>query len=108
MDISDCRSELINLSFRSEIDVIRRSFNYRAFNHSFYFTSSRLILIATFTVFGVTDSALTAEKAFLAVSMFNTVRLNMTSFFPFAIGQIEEARVSIKRIQVIIYLYLQL
>ena len=51
-------------------------------------------------MFGFTGDALTAEKAFLVASMFNTVRLSMTLFFPFAISQIGEARVSIKRIQV--------
>ena len=79
---------------------MRRSCNYRAFNFSFYFSSSRLILLSTFAVFGFTGEALTAEKAFLAVSMFNTVRLNMTAFFPFAMGNIGEARASITRIQV--------
>ena len=43
---------------------------------------------------------MTAEKAFLVVSLFNTVRLTMTLFFPFAISQLGEAKVSIKRIQV--------
>ena len=42
---------------------------------------------------------LTAEKAFLCLSMFNTVRLSMTLFFPFAISQLGETRVSVKRIQ---------
>lgn len=42
---------------------------------------------------------LTAEKAFLCLSMFNTVRLSMTLFFPFAISQLGETRVSISRIQ---------
>ena len=91
---------MINLSFRKEIDVMRRSCNYRAFNYSFYFSSSRLILLCTFAVFGLTGETLTAEKAFLAVSMFNTVRLNMTAYFPSTIGRIGEALASIKRIQV--------
>ena len=91
---------MINLSFRKEIDVQRRSCNYRAFNYSFYFSSSRLILLCTFALFGLTGQSLTAEKAFLAVSMFNTVKQNMTLFFPWAIGNIGEAIASIKRIQV--------
>jgi ATP-binding cassette subfamily C (CFTR/MRP) protein 4 len=47
------------------------------------------------------SKVLTAEKAFLCLSMFNTVRLSMTLFFPFAISQLGEIRVSISRIQVI-------
>ena len=42
---------------------------------------------------------LTAEKAFLCLSMFNTVRLSMTLFFPLAISGWGEMRVSINRIQ---------
>ena len=45
------------------------------------------------------SKVLTAEKAFLCLSMFNTVRLSMTLFFPFAISQWGEMRVSINRIQ---------
>ena len=62
-------------------------------------------------MYGFTGDILTAEKAFLVASMFNTVRLSMTLFFPFAISQIGEARVSIKRIQVrdhLLFLYIKL
>ena len=80
--------------------MMRRSCNYRAFNFSFFFTASRLILLCTFAVFGFTDSALTAEKAFLVVSMFNTVRGSMTNYFPTALSHLGVATVSIKRVQV--------
>ena len=42
---------------------------------------------------------LTAEKAFLCLSMFNTVLLSITLFFPLAISGWGEMRVSINRIQ---------
>ena len=42
---------------------------------------------------------LTAEKAFLALSLYNTVRLSMTLFFPFAISMLGECRASIDRVQ---------
>ena len=42
---------------------------------------------------------LTSEKAFLALSLYNTVRLSMTLFFPFAISMFGEAKVSINRIE---------
>ena len=94
------RAELINLSFRNEIDVVRRTCNYRAFNFSFFFTASRFILLCTFLVFGFTGDALTAEKAFLVASMFNTVRLSMTLFFPMGLSGLRELGASVKRIQV--------
>ena len=79
---------------------MRRTCNYRAFNFSFFFTASRFILLCTFVVFGFTGDALTAEKAFLVASMFNTVRNSMTNNFPNALSNIGVARVSVKRIQV--------
>ena len=96
---------------------MRNTSYYRAFNFSFFFSASRFILLCTFLVFGFTGEVsktfsssshnyltlftkvLTAEKAFLCLSMFNTVRLSMTLFFPFAISQLGETRVSITRIQ---------
>jgi hypothetical protein len=41
---------------------------------------------------------LTAEKAFLALALYNTVRLSMTLFFPFAISMIGECRASVDRV----------
>ena len=73
--------------------------HYRAFNFSFFYTASRFILLCTFLVYGFTGNILTAEKAFLTLSLFNTVRLSMTLFFPFAISQLGETRVSVSRIQ---------
>jgi len=92
-------AKLVHEARKEEIDVVRNTSYYRAFNFSFFFTASRFILLCTFLVFGFTGEVLTAEKAFLCLSMFNTVRLSMTLFFPFAISQLGETRVSIKRIQ---------
>ena len=102
-------------NFRDEINVVKKTSYYRAFNFSFFFSASRFILLCTFLVFGFTGEVeesskfkllnkfccqvLTAEKAFLSLSMFNTVRLSMTLFFPFAISQLGETRVSVNRIQ---------
>jgi len=41
----------------------------------------------------------TAETAFLCLSMFNILRLSITLFFPLAISQLGEMVTSIKRIQ---------
>ena len=97
--LTEC-TNIKNYLIRKEIDVIRRTSYYRAFNFSFFFSATRFIQLCIFTVFGFTGDIMTAEKAFLVVSLFNTVRLTMTLFFPFAISQLGEAKVSIKRIQV--------
>ena len=87
--------------YREEINVIKKTCNFRAFKISFFFTASRLIQLVTFLVFGLTGNSVTAENAFLVVSMFNTVRLSMTLFFPMALSQLREVRASVRRIQVI-------
>jgi len=92
-------ASLVHDARKEEIDVVRKTSYFRAFNFSFFFSASRFILLCTFLVFGFTGEVLTAEKAFLCLSMFNTVRLSMTLFFPFAISQLGETRVSISRIQ---------
>ena len=86
--------------YREEINVVKKTCNFRAFKISFFFTASRLIQLATFLVFGLTGHPVTAENAFLVVSMFNTVRLSMTLFFPMALSQLREVRASVGRIEV--------
>ena len=74
---------------REEIDVVRTTNQYRAFNFSFFFSASRFILVCTFLVYGfVTCGILSVETAFVTLSLYNTVRLSMTLFFPFAISQV--------------------
>lgn len=92
-------SNLVHDVRKKEIDVIRKTSYFRSFNFSFFFTASRFILLCTFLVFGLTGEVLTAEKAFLALSLYNTVRLSMTLFFPFAISMLGECRASVDRVQ---------
>ena len=48
----------------------------------------------------LTGHILTAQKVFTCLSLFNSVRIVMTLFFPIAITFMNEGRVSIERIQV--------
>ena len=47
-----------------------------------------------------TFQVVTAETAFLCLSMFNILRLSITLFFPLAISQLGEMATSINKIQV--------
>ena len=80
--------------------VLQSKIRWSLFQLDGFLYSYRFIAMSTFVVFSFTGVRLTAEKAFLCLSMFNTVRLTMTLFFPFAISQWGETKVSIKRIQV--------
>ncbi|KZS03178.1 ATP-binding cassette, sub-family C, member 4 [Daphnia magna] len=92
-------AKLISKCRRKEINVIKRTNHFRALNMSLFFTSSKLIIFLTFLVFIFTGNHLTAEKVFVTVSLFNNIRIIMTSFFPGAITMAAEARVSTKRIE---------
>ena len=59
------------------------------------------LILLTYVLSG---EILTAEKAFLTLSLFNVVRLSITLFFPLAIQLVSEALISIKRIQAFIEL----
>ena len=56
------------------------------------------VALATFGTFvGVSDQPLTAERAFVALSLFNILRLPL-SIFPAVISMTVEASVSLKRL----------
>ena len=55
-----------------------------------------VLVLLTFVLSG---EALTAEKAFLTLALFNVVRLSLTLFFPLAIQLVSEALISVRRIQ---------
>ena len=83
-------ANLVHDSREEEIGVVRNTSYYRAFNFSFFFSASRFILVCTFLVYGfVTGDVLSVETAFVTLSLYNTVRLSMTLFFPFAISQVK-------------------
>ena len=58
---------------------------------------SKISKLDNFKVVGFTGRVLTPDIAFVCLAMFNTVRLSMTLFFPFAISMSGEARVSVNR-----------
>eukprot|EP00095_Tigriopus_kingsejongensis_P003130 snap_masked-scaffold438_size171652-processed-gene-0.1 protein:Tk03130 transcript:snap_masked-scaffold438_size171652-processed-gene-0.1-mRNA-1 annotation:"multidrug resistance-associated protein 4" len=82
-----------------EMDVIRRTAYFRGFNFSFFFTSTKVILLAILIPFVLSNQVINAEKVFLTLALYNTVRLSMTLFVPYGIAMVSEALVSIKRIQ---------
>ena len=84
---------------RQEMNVIKKTFCYKSFNFNFFFVSSRLVFLAILIPYITSGQTLTAEAAFFTLSLFNTVRLSMTLFFPNAISFLSEALVSVKRIQ---------
>ncbi|CAG0884511.1 unnamed protein product [Darwinula stevensoni] len=82
-----------------EVHVITRTSYLRGINMSLFYSSSKVILLVNFIVYLALGNELTAAKVFLAVALFNNVRLVMTFFFPFGIAQAAETVISIRRLQ---------
>ena len=86
--------------FSSELSWFLKLAYVRGAFLSFFFSSSVLITFVTFMTYVLTGHILTAQKVFTCLSLFNSVRIVMTLFFPIAITFMNEVRVSVERIQV--------
>ncbi|CAG2178982.1 unnamed protein product, partial [Oppiella nova] len=79
---------------------IRGSTLLRALNISISIISDKVIVFTIFIVYVLIGEHLSAEKVFVTMAIFNTIRLTMTFFFPNMIGYAAEIYVSCKRVQV--------
>lgn len=65
-----------------------------------FFASSKIIVFTTFTVHVLLGKPITASSVFVTVSLYGTIKLTVTLFFPLAIEKLSETVVSIRRIKV--------
>lgn len=65
-----------------------------------FFASSKIIVFATFTVHVLLGNPITASSVFVTVSLYGTVKLTVTLFFPLAVEKLSETVVSARRIEV--------
>uniref|UniRef100_A0A8C3A5D1 ATP-binding cassette, sub-family C (CFTR/MRP), member 4 n=1 Tax=Cyclopterus lumpus TaxID=8103 RepID=A0A8C3A5D1_CYCLU len=84
---------------RKEISMIMKSSYLRALNMASFFSTSKVIIFITFTLYVLLGNTITASRVFVTVSLYAAVRLTCTLFFPNAIEKLFETRVSILRIQ---------
>ncbi|CAG2180046.1 unnamed protein product, partial [Oppiella nova] len=92
-------SQLISDVRKKEMSKIRGSTLLRALNISISIISAKVIIFTIFIVYVLIGEHLSAEKVFVTMAIFNTIRLTMTSFFPYMIGYAAEIYVSCKRVQ---------
>uniref|UniRef100_A0A672ZTF0 ATP-binding cassette, sub-family C (CFTR/MRP), member 4 n=1 Tax=Sphaeramia orbicularis TaxID=375764 RepID=A0A672ZTF0_9TELE len=86
---------------RKEISKIMKSSYLRGLNMASFFCASKIIVFITFTLYVLLGNKMSASRVFVTVSLYTAVRLTVTLFFPCAIEKLFEARVSIRRIQVL-------
>ena len=66
-----------------------------------FFASAKVIVYATFLWYIVVHDVITPEKVFVTVAMYNSVRVLLHLFVPFAISFVSEAITTLSRIQVL-------
>uniref|UniRef100_A0AAY4E1J1 Multidrug resistance-associated protein 4 n=1 Tax=Denticeps clupeoides TaxID=299321 RepID=A0AAY4E1J1_9TELE len=92
-------SALVSEVRRKEISKIMSSSYLRGLNMASFFAASKIIVFITFTVYVLLGNTMNASRVFVAVSLYNAVRLTVTLFFPAAIEKVSESKVSIRRIK---------
>uniref|UniRef100_A0A8D0B2H0 Multidrug resistance-associated protein 4 n=1 Tax=Sander lucioperca TaxID=283035 RepID=A0A8D0B2H0_SANLU len=93
---------------RKEISKIMKSSYLRGLNMASFYCASKIILFVTFTLYVLLGNTITASRVFVTVSLYTSVRLTVTLFFPSAIEKLFESRVSVRRIQVCCFNFLML
>ncbi|XP_041835127.1 ATP-binding cassette sub-family C member 4-like [Melanotaenia boesemani] len=92
-------SSLLTEVRRKEISQILKSSYLRGLNLASFFASSKIAVFITFTVYAVLGNPITASSVFVTVSLYGTIKLTVTLFFPLAIEKMSEIVVSIHRIK---------
>lgn len=96
---------MFSYTSRKEIYQILKSSYLRGLNMASFFASSKITVFVTFTVYTLLGNALTASSVFITASLYGTIKLTVTLFFPLAIEKLSETIVSIRRIKVILFFY---
>ncbi|XP_014906070.1 ATP-binding cassette sub-family C member 4 isoform X2 [Poecilia latipinna] len=92
-------SALVSEVRRKEISKIMKSSYLRGLNMASFFCASKIIVFITFTIYVLLGNPISASRVFVTVSLYTSVRLTVTLFFPSAIEKLFESRVSVRRIQ---------
>ncbi|XP_028288471.1 multidrug resistance-associated protein 4-like isoform X2 [Parambassis ranga] len=92
-------SALVTEIRRKEICQILKSSYLRGLNIASFFASNKIIVFVTFTVYALLGNSITASRIFITVSLYGSIKLNVTLFFPLAIEKLSETTVSVSRIK---------
>nr|XP_057941813.1 ATP-binding cassette sub-family C member 4-like isoform X2 [Doryrhamphus excisus] len=92
-------SALVTESRRKEISQIMKSSYLRGLNMASFFASSKIVVFVTFAVYAALGNSISASRVFVTVSLYGTIKLTITLFFPLAIEKLSETIVSIRRIK---------
>ncbi|XP_037120770.1 multidrug resistance-associated protein 4-like isoform X2 [Syngnathus acus] len=92
-------SALVTESRRKEINQIMKSSYLRGLNMASFFASSKIVVFVTFVAYVLLGNGISASRVFVTVSLYGTIKLTVTLFFPLAVEKLSETIVSIHRIK---------
>ncbi|CAG2110956.1 unnamed protein product [Medioppia subpectinata] len=92
-------ADLVAETRKQEVSYLQKSCFLKAINMSMYSMATKLILFATFITLVLTGSVLNAKTVFVSMVLLDSVRDNMTWWFPLSIACGAELLVSCDRIE---------
>ncbi|RMX56477.1 hypothetical protein pdam_00014934, partial [Pocillopora damicornis] len=92
-------SKIINNLRSLEISKIRKAMFLRALNMAVDFASQNIISCVTFGSYVLLGNTLTAAKVFSSIAFLNALQRSVTRHFPPAVQKLNEAKITVKRIQ---------
>lgn len=92
-------ARLVDEARRREVRWIKYRAILTSINESIYFISTKLIVLISILTLVLSGYELTAEAAFVTITLLDSLRINMTFFLPFAIASIAEIIVSCDRLK---------
>lgn len=84
---------------RKEIKQIRKTSYIRGVNLAFILFTTRTAIFISVLSYILFGNELSAQNVFVITCCFNLLKQTMTDFFPYAVAQVAEALVSVRRIQ---------
>ena len=92
-------SNLVANARKEEIEIVQTTSFFKAINGIFFFVSIPIVIGFVFSAYVSMGNVLTAEKAFLTLTLYSMVKIPLLWKFPFAVKMLTETLISIRRIQ---------
>ena len=92
-------SNLVANARKEEIEIVQTTCLFKAFNEIFFFVSIPIVIGFVFSAYVSTGNVLTAEKAFLTLTLYSMVKIPLLWKFPAGVKMLTETLISIRRIQ---------
>ncbi len=81
--------------------MVRMGAIYQGLLMGIFFATGHLVVLCAVLAYILSGNAMSAEKVFVAATLFNSARLSVTLFLPFALSFFFETKVTISRVQVL-------